>query len=84
MTSPFISREALENLWRNRLQEAQRRFLIAKAVCADVQRHAADSAESHFAFSRAVQIEAVALQEYRHALTLFTDLTVKGKMPPAA
>ena len=35
MNGPALTREALENLWRDRLQESQRRYQIAKATRID-------------------------------------------------
>ena len=72
------SPEALKNLWRDRLQECQRRYLIAKAICTATSRECASghttSAGSQFAYERALQLETAALEEYKHALEVFTDL----------
>jgi hypothetical protein len=87
MSNPAFTREALENLWRQRLLESQRRYQIAKALCAKASQECANgltpSSDGHFAFQRALQVEAAALEEYTHALKVLTDLTVNGKMPPA-
>jgi len=62
MASPVPSREALQNLWRARVQEAQRRYLIAKTLCADAAPDATDASvpvsDGHFAFRRALAVEA--------------------------
>ena len=86
MRHPVPSREVLENLWRDRLQESQRRYQIAKAICAKASRKCSNGdlpmADGHFAFRQALQFETAALAEYKHALEVFTDLTVFRKVPP--
>jgi hypothetical protein len=87
MSGPAPSREALEDLWRDRLQESQRRYQIAKSICANAAQECANrlmpSADGHFALQRALKLETAALEEYKHALAVFTDLTVNRKLPPA-
>ena len=64
------------------------RYQIAKAICAHTSREYVDGhmpmADGHFKFRKALQFEAAALAEYTHALTVFTDLTMHGKMPSAS
>ena len=86
MGNPAQSRVALEDHWRERLQESQRLYKVAKAICAKASRECENSlmpmADGHFAFRQALRVETAALAEYKRALQVFTDLTLNGKMPP--
>lgn len=57
MSGPGQSRQELENLWRERLQEAHRRYLIAKAECARAKAEQLDKItpfpDGEFAFRKA-------------------------------
>jgi hypothetical protein len=69
-----------------RLQEAQNRYSIARGARANTARECGSgsmpSADGNFALSKALQAENAALLEYQRVLTIFTDLTVNGKLPP--
>ena len=83
MKNPALLREALEDLWRERMQIAMNRYRIAKVACADAIAEQADSAppDGSFAYRQALRVETAALVEYRRVLLIFTDLVANRKMP---
>ena len=84
MNDPAKQREALEDLWRERTENAQRHYRIAKAECAKAisEQSGAAPPDGAFGYRKALRIENTALAEYKRVLTIFCDLTVNGKMPP--
>jgi len=84
MNYPAERREALEELWRGRVQSAMNCYRDAKAECAKAISAQSDvePPDGSFAYRRALRIENTALAEYRRVLTIFTDLTVSGVVPP--
>lgn len=83
-SSSFSQRQILEDLWRERAQIALERYRIAQAECKRAIAAITDAAprDGSFAYRQALRAENFALAEYRRVLTIFTDLTVSGKMPP--
>jgi len=77
---------ALEDLWRERLQEAQRRYSLAKVACAKATQECANgftpSPDGRFALQMALRVEMAALAEYQRVLAIFHDLAVNRKLPP--
>jgi hypothetical protein len=85
MNNPALTRVALEGIWRERTKGAHSRYRIAKAECAKAVSMQSDvePADGTFGYRKALALENVALAEYKRVLTIFTELTVHGKMPPA-
>ena len=77
---------ALEDLWRERLQEAQRRYSLAKVACAKAAQECAGgltpASDGRFALQMALRGEMTALAEYQRVLAIFHDLAVNRKLPP--
>ena len=78
-------REKLEDLWRDRLQDAKLRHAFACNVRQEVQRDLqhgeVPSADRNFALERALRAENRALAEYDRVLRIFAALVVAGKIP---
>jgi len=85
MNNPALSREALEDLWRERTEAALKRYRIAKVECAKAisEQNGMEPPDGSFAYRKALRVENAALAEYRHVLLIFSDLVASGKMPPA-
>jgi hypothetical protein len=86
MDNPRDHRQALEDLWRGRLQAALRRYHTAKAsaLAARVQ-HAGGLTpvpDGDFALAQALRAETAALSEYKRILIIFNELVLSAKMPP--
>jgi hypothetical protein len=76
------TRQTMEDSWRERLEETQARYQKATEQYRRLlqeQPRGSSNLDGPLAFAR--QQEAEALAEYTRVLRLFTDLTVKGKMP---
>jgi hypothetical protein len=86
LSSPTLSRKELENVWMERLEDAQRRYRLAKTDCAKVAAERANrvmpSPDGEFALRQALRLETAALAEYKRVLKIFVDLTVNNKLPP--
>ena len=86
MADPTPNRQQLENLWHERLHAAKLRLDFARQYRCEVQadRKGGDipSSDGHYAFQRALRAENLALDEYRRVLCIFSDLVLRGKMPP--
>lgn len=82
------SREALEQLWRNRLNDARLRLDFARTYLREVQRDFKTgdipSADGDFAYKKALRAENAALAEYHRILVILTELSVNGKLPTDA
>ena len=81
---PTNSRQELEDLWRDRLDEAHRRYEIAKlAGNVSVEDTGDDipQADGQFALSTALRGESFALKEYLRVLKIFNALVIEGKIP---
>lgn len=85
MNNPAKQREALENLWRERTESALKHYRITKVECAKAISMQSDvePPDGSFAYRKALRTENATLAEYQRVLTIFCDLTVSGKMPPA-
>ena len=83
IAEPGAIRETMEDSWRVRLEETQARYKQAterRSQLPQEQPHGGSSGlNGRFALAR--QQESEALAEYTRVLRLFTDLTVKGKIP---
>jgi len=79
------SREELENVWRERLNEALRQYRIAKldASTALIQYRQGEmpTPDGNFAFRKAAEAENRAFAEYTRLLSIFNDLVLEGKLP---
>ena len=78
-------RQALEDLWRERLHDARLRLDFARNYTKEVQRDVVDgavqSADGAFANQRALRAENVALDRYRRTLQIYSDLVLHGEIP---
>lgn len=89
MTSnPTPDRRTLEELWRQRLNDAKLRLDFARNYLTEVRRdHASGNvpdAERHSAYQDALRAENLAFAEYNRVLGSYTDLTVNGIIPDEA
>ena len=85
MSSPAPSRGTLEDLWKQRIQEAHQEYQRAKSACAQALEEQASGRipvpDGHYALLRALRMEAAATSEYTRVLRIFNDLVVCGKTP---
>ena len=83
MSSVLPSRQELENVWRERLSEALRRYQVAKLETSTTLVHSRDyqQADGQFAIHKAQRAETMALAEYKRILKIFNDLVLDGKVP---
>jgi hypothetical protein len=72
---PAMVSKELETLWRSRLREAHLRLDFIRHLLRGVQR---DGCDGH---RRAIRLEHLAQQEYRHLQQILFDLTVREKAP---
>ena len=83
LTKP--SRLELEDVWRERLNDALRRYRIAKLEASTAlireRNEEIASPDGQFAFRKAQRAENMALAEYKHILTIFHNLVIDGKIP---
>ena len=79
------NREALEQLWRDRVNDVKLRLdfarSYAKEVREDVHRGAVPSPDGSFAYQRALRMETLALAEYVRVMRIFSALVLEGKIP---
>ena len=78
---------ALEDLWRERVNHARRRYMeksvISDALAAECQRLVPCSDPLvGLAFRWSLWLQSGALQRYRQVLRMYTDLVVRGIVPP--
>ena len=78
------SRQKLEDVWRERVDEAFQRYERAKAESAKALAEclANPSDETIRALKCAHRVEDQAVQDYMRALQIFHALIVEGKHPP--
>ena len=81
--SSEVAREGLEDLWRLKLDGANRRF---QAASAQYKRLLAETPESLASdgsspLTRARQARSEAKNEYSRVLKIFTELTISGRIP---
>ena len=85
MTSALQTRQALEDVWKNRLHLAATRYrLAANAISvlrAEQQSESTPSPDGSLAYRQAVQIQRQTLEEYRRVLAIFTDLVMGRRIP---
>ena len=85
MSGKDPNREALEQLWRRRLNDAKLRLEFAKNYLKEVQRDlrlgGIPTSDSNFAYKKALRAETAALAEYHRTLRIVTDLFVRGNPP---
>lgn len=85
MNLSFDQRQALENLWRARLEAALMRYQAATAEYRKMLEEEGEeeslTPESTNAVVRALQSESDARIEYERVLRTFTELTMYDKMP---
>jgi len=82
--SPQNERERLEDELREGLQSAHRAYCEAAAEHTQIQaltQGMLDHPDSASGLHRAVKNERIALQRYRRALKVFSDLVVRGQRP---
>lgn len=79
-----MDRRELEQLWRGRVAEAERRFKAARdRTNAVVRDFPVDgiSPDGRYAYEQAVRHENAALAEYRRVVQVYTDLVTRGIVP---
>ena len=82
-TSFRAAREELEDLWRLRLEGANRRFEAASAHYIRLLKEAPETSafEGGSPLARAHRARSEAQTEYMRLLRIFTDLTITGRIP---
>ena len=79
-----MERQALEDLWRTRLKDAELRLYFARNYVAEVHRDfplTDTSSDGQYAYQRALRMENLALAQYTRVLRLYTDLVMRGQIP---
>jgi hypothetical protein len=79
------SKRELEDVWRERLREARRKYEeAANAFKATWGEHFESrlTVDPTHAIEQARNVESRALSQYMRVLKVFTDLVVHGKLPP--
>src|SRR5262245_41161477 len=78
-------RQALEDAWRDRVQIANTRYRLAvtplRLLESQRKNQLMPEPDGSLAWRQALQAERLALAEYRKVLRMFTDLTVRSKIP---
>ena len=80
---PSVERRQLEDLWREKVEEARRRYIAALELCRKLLEGMPDGTppDPNGATARARQVQAETLAEYTRVLRVFTELTVHGQTP---
>jgi hypothetical protein len=83
MENALPSRQALENLWRGRLEIADSDYRTARVAVVEARELQSQipSPDGNLALSKALLVEKLTLAEYRRVLTIFTNLLVDGTIP---
>ena len=83
ISEPSATRQMLEDSWRLRLEETHVHYRKATDQYRKLLQDQPDGRphDPNGALALARQAESKALSEYTRVLRIFTDLTVKGKMP---
>ena len=80
------SRAELEQVWRTRLSESRTSYDVSVAQCRKVlkeqKRFGIPAPDGSFAVRQALVQETAARNDYMRVLQIFTDLVVRGKIPP--
>ncbi len=81
-------RRELEQLWKQKWEAAKLKLEQAAARVREtesaVRSGSVPEPQGFDAYSRALEAETIALTEYSHALRIYTDLVVHGKLPEEA
>jgi len=76
----------VEALWRSKLMKARREYSCAEANRRDAveveQQYPNSRPDGAYAVSKAARVEAAARIEYIRILAIFTDLVLRGTLPP--
>ena len=85
MGSPVPDRQALEDLWRQRLKDVKLRLDFARNYMRETRRDFSlgDIPErvELLAYARALGAETSALVEYHRVLGIYTNLVLHGRIP---
>lgn len=85
MSCPTPDRKLLEEIWRQRLNDAKLRLDFTRNYLQEVrQDYSAGSIPEnveHAAHEQALRAEEVALAEYSQVLRIYDDLTTRGIIP---
>jgi hypothetical protein len=82
LPSSIVAREELEEVWRQKTQEAQERYRVATERyhrLLEESRGRIPTADSPLLVARHAQ--SAALDEYKRVLRIFTEFTVHGQIP---
>ena len=86
MEGPRSTRQALEEMWRDRLHEAEDRFRNASELYRQLQQQlhsgSVRASVSKRELQEALRLENVARLEYMRVLQIFTRLVLRGVQPP--
>jgi hypothetical protein len=78
----------LEDIWRQRLQDAELRYTRSREQLRNVLRNfpagKIPPPDGSYAYQQALRAENIALAEYTRVLRIFTDLVVGSKIPDEA
>jgi hypothetical protein len=85
MNVSLSDRNALENLWRRRVENAGLRLDFARNFVEEVQKdvaaHAVPAADGAFSYQTAIRAQDVAAVEFGRVIRIYADLVVNGKPP---
>ncbi|HEY1242544.1 MAG TPA: hypothetical protein VGF16_18410 [Bryobacteraceae bacterium] len=76
------ARHALEEMWRERLHQAEDRFHIASEQYRRLQQQLQADSFSNRTLQDALRLENEARLEYMRVLQIFTRLVLRGVQPP--
>ena len=78
------SKLTLEEVWRERVQSALKRYKDARFLSqiALRERDSLPSSDGSYGFQHALQVETAALKEYAKTLNIFNALVFHGEIPP--
>jgi len=76
------ARHALEEMWRERLHEAEDRFHTASEQYRQVQQQLQTASGPNRALQEALRLENEARLEYMRVLQIFSRLVLRGVQPP--
>ncbi|HEY1242726.1 MAG TPA: hypothetical protein VGF16_19325 [Bryobacteraceae bacterium] len=77
------SKRQLEEIWRNRLNDAEHVYGIALANIQKIQAEykSMPSSDGNFALQQALKMQELARDQYMHVLQTFTRLVLYGEKP---
>lgn len=79
-----MSEVGLEALWRERVRQAEAKYMQASAHAAKVQADYGQqphTSDDHYVLQQALKVEDETRQEYMRVLHLLTRLLVAGEIP---